>query len=331
MKHLLLFSALPACLLSGLSSFAQFAPAAGQPGTSAMFKDSSAFTGWATACHLIRGPQDISAPSGPYASVGDSTAACGPAGTTGVVSLGDGGIAILRFSAPIQNVAGPDLSVFENGFDDTFLELAFVEVSSDGQNYFRFPAVSQTDTSVQTGSFGLTDPTQIHNLAGKYRANYGTPFDLADIPDDPLLNKQAITHVRIVDVVGSMQPAYCTRDKNNRKVNDPWPTAFGSGGFDLDAVGVIHQPGSTTALPESAQVLAADIYPNPASSVLHIQVKAHRTYELLLTNFLGETLRYEHDTDSLFVGDLPGGIYTLSITAGEKRLVQKIVIATGIQ
>ncbi len=319
------------CLLvSGQHSFAQFAPGVGQAGTTAMFKDSSAFVGWATKCSITRGFQDISAGSGPYASVGDSTSAYGKAGTTGVVSLGDGGIATLQFASPIQNAPGPDLAVFENSFDDSFLELAFVEVSSDGGTYFRFPAVSNTDASTQTGSFGLTDPAKLYNLAGKYRANYGTPFDLSDIPDNLLLNKQAITHVRIIDVVGCIQEPYCTRDMNNNKVNDPWPTAFGSGGFDLDAVGVIHQMGTVMSVEDEAHPLAATVFPNPASDRLYIRVHTDEAYSLTVINVLGEVVMQAGHATYISVSDLKEGVYTLEITSAGKRSVQKFIRSASL-
>lgn len=324
MKHITLIS-LSGLLVSGLGSFAQFAPGVGQPGTTAMFKDSSAFVGWATKCSISRGFQDISVSSGPYANVGDSTSACGKAGTTGVVSLGDGGMATLQFAGPIQNAPGPDFAVFENSFDDSFLELAFVEVSSDGGTYFRFPAVSNTDATTQTSSFGLTDPTKLNNLAGKYRANYGTPFDLSDIPDNLLLNKQAITHVRIIDVVGCIQDQYCTRDVNNHKVNDPWPTAFGSGGFDLDAVGVIHQQGTVMSLEEEAHTLAATVFPNPAGERLYIRVNTNEQYSLSVINVLGEVVMQEKDVNYVQVSELKEGVYTLEITSAGKRSVQKFI------
>lgn len=323
MKHTTLIT-LSGLLVSGLQSFAQFAPGVGQTGTTAMFKDSSAFVGWATKCSISKGLQDISVSSGPYASVGDSTSAYGKAGTTGVVSLGDGGVAVLQFASPIQNGPGPDLAVFENSFDDSFLELAFVEVSSDGGTYFRFPAVSNTDAITQTGSFGLTDPTKLNNLAGKYRANYGTPFDLSDIPDNLLLNKQAITHVRIIDVVGCIQDQYCTRDMNNHKVNDPWPTAFGSGGFDLDAVGVIHEQGAVMSVNET-HVLAAAVFPNPASDHLYIRVNTNEEYSLSVINVLGEVVMQASNADHLSVSELKEGVYSLEIISTGKRSVQKFI------
>lgn len=249
-----------------------YPPSAGQPGTSAIYKDSSVISVWANSCKVIRGLQDLSNPSLGYASAGDSSMATGKAMSNGAVSLGDGGSAICTFPNRIKNGPGPDFAVFENGFDDTFLELAFVEVSSDGINYFRFPAHSLTDTITQTNSFGLTDATKINNLAGKYRGGYGTPFDLNELPDTSLLNKNAVSHILVRDVVGSLQNNYASRDQFLNKINDPWPTAFPQGGFDLDAIGVIHQS-FITGLQQDFFKREINIYPNPcvANSTLIIE------------------------------------------------------------
>ncbi len=326
MKHHIIFSTFSCLLFFSLTTSAQFAPAAGQAGTTAMYKDSSAFIGWATKCKIVRGLQDISVTSGAYANVGDSASAYGIAGTTGVVSLGDGGYAIIQFNHPIMDGAGPDLAIFENSFSDTFLELAFVEASSDGVNYVRFPATSNTDETVQTGSFGTTDPTMINNFAGKYRSLYGTPFDLADIPGTALLNKQAITHIKIIDVVGCIQNQYCTRDMNNHKVNDPWPTAFGSGGFDLDAVGVIHQQ-AATSVNENNQSLV-HLYPNPAKETVWVSTGLKHNYTAIITNVLGEEVfKVQASEEQLAISltDFPTGIYTLTLLSDTTKLVTKFI------
>ena len=114
---------------------AQFPGAAGTSGSTAIYKDSSVFIDWASHAKIIRGYQNISNPSAGYATVGDSISVTQKAGLNGVVSLGDGGIAILTFSNPIVNGTGFDFAVFENSFNDFFLELAFVEASSDGVHY----------------------------------------------------------------------------------------------------------------------------------------------------------------------------------------------------
>lgn len=295
------------------NSYAQFAPAVGQAGSTAIYKDSSVFIDWANSSKLVRGYQNISSTGSGFASTGDSLSALGIAGTNGVVSLGDAGYAILQFNKPLVDGQGADLAIFENGFDNTFLELAFVEVSSDGINYFRFPATSNTDTTTQTGTFGLTDATKINNLAGKYKGLYGTPFDLVDIPNNILLSKQAITHVKITDVVGSMQTAYCTRDINNHKINDPWPTTFASSGFDLDAVGVIHNQQSVGITYFTETLI--NLFPNPAKQ--YITIASNRSnLSVCVLSLLGKELLKKENINfntHIDISTLHAGIYIVII------------------
>ncbi len=222
-----------------------FCGAVGTPGCTAIRYDSSIIATWATGCVVERGPVDIIDPDGPRVRYGVDSVGRGPASTvtTKAVSLGDGGTATLTFAEPIRNISGPDFAVFENSFDDGFLELAFVEVSTDGVRYVRFPATSLTSTDVQTGPTGKTDPTKINNLAGKYRVGYGTPFDLDELRDSTGVDVNNIRYVRVVDVVGTIDPQYGTRDRKGRIVNDPYPTnessQWASGGFDLTGVAVL--------------------------------------------------------------------------------------------
>lgn len=231
---------IPACAAIG----GPYDGEAGSPGSLAIPADSPAILGWASGvASLIRGPADISNTAFGFASFGEPALALGPATSDPlhVVSLGDGGSITLTFGMPIANGVGPDFAVFENSFNDAFLELAFVEVSSDGLNFIRFPSVSLTPTDVQIGTFGTVDPTDIHNLAGKHAGGYGTPFDLADLVGlNPDLDLMAITHVRLVDVIGSVNPTLASTDSGGRLINDPWPTPFATGGFDLDAVAVLN-------------------------------------------------------------------------------------------
>jgi hypothetical protein len=303
-----------------------FSPPAGQPGTTAMYKDSSAFVAWASGCRVTRGYEDLSNPSQGFASVGDSSMATGKAQTNAVVSLGDGGSAVCIFPKGISNGPGVDFAVFENSIDDTFLELAFVEVSSDGGTSFhRFPSRSLTDTSTQTNGFGTTDATKINNLAGKYRAGYGTPFDLQELANIPSLNINAITHVRIVDVVGSINPLYATRDSQNNKVNDPWPTPFASSGFDLDAVGVIHES-AVTGIYKNEEVVSLSFYPNPAKVFQRIFVNAAvplTAMELLDVN--GKVIA-RSETMELLVPETSAGFYFLKLYCEQGPVLRKIII-----
>ncbi|MHC5184904.1 MAG: T9SS type A sorting domain-containing protein [Planctomycetota bacterium] len=237
-----------------------YAPAAEQGGSTAIPmptdpNDTSVFAGWATGISIDRGFIKINEPSLGHVSHGIPQDALGPAqgqSTQGVVSLGDAGVAILTFDNPIANGPGYDFAVFENGFTPNpsepnimFLELAFVEVSSDGVHYERFAAASLTQSETQVLPFGFTstiDTTDIHNFAGKYSMGYGTPFDLEEIRDaNSLVDITEITHIRLIDVVGTLQSEYIRSDSIGNIINDPWPTDFSTGGFDLDAVGVINE------------------------------------------------------------------------------------------
>lgn len=312
-------------------SYAQFAPPAGQPSSTAIFKDSSIITSWASGCTVVRGYQDISNTSLGFASVGDSSMAIGMAGgSSGVVSLGDGGYGILTFDEPIDNGLGWDFAVFENSFSDDFLELAFVEVSSDGINFFRFPATSLTQDIVQVGGFGNIDATKINNLAGKYRAQYGTPFDLDELANQAGLNVNAITHVKVIDVVGCIQDSFATFDQLGNKINDPWNTPFASSGFDLDAVGVIEQ--STVSVETHIFSKNVQVFPNPAHTFVTIQFFENTLIqEINLINAVGQisTISLKEKQNSLLSLDLNGyqsGMYYLNIQTTKGNITQRLLI-----
>ena len=305
-------------LLLSNAAGAQYAPPAGYPGTTAIHKDSANWVCWANASQVQLGFQDISNSTSPYANTGTTADALGPAGEGGIISLGDGGNIVLTFPYPIRDGAGPDFAVFENGFNNSFLELAFVEVSSDGLNFVRFPAFSETDTMMQVNSFGSVDATKIHNLAGKYRANYGTPFDLADLADSSNLDIQQVTHLRLVDVVGSIDPAYAGRDSRGYKVNDPWPTPFDSGGFDLDAVGVLNASNllSSKKVPTSSGLRA---FPNPASKgqdQIRIEFTNNQSlFPIQVYNLQGQLYFSQeiYSGQSISTKNWPSGIYLLQL------------------
>ena len=183
-----------------------------------------------------------------------------------VVSLGElsqadvqavaasGSIAI-SFSGDIFDGPGADFAVFENAgtfFDDPFIfaELAFVEVSSNGSDFARFPATSlntegignlKTDIFAGFGrSFAGINTTNVNNLAGIHPTNTGTPFDLSELANHSLVisgrsDLDAVRYVRLVDIPGTGDVV----DNQGNPILDAWQTV-GSGGFDLDAVGAIN-------------------------------------------------------------------------------------------
>lgn len=308
-------------------SFAQFPGAVGSLNTTAIYKDSSIFKGWASGCQVLRGWQDISDESMGLANAGEQLNGTGKAGDNPVVSLGDGGSAILTFSNVIRNGPGFDFAVFENAFNDFFLELAFVEVSSNGVNYVRFPAHSHINYTTQIGPFDEAgEASKIHNLAGKYRAGYGTPFDLEDLNGSPNLNLQAITHVKIIDVVGCIAAPYARYDSNNFPVNDPFPTAFGSGGFDLDAVGVINS--APVGLKETDPDSNILLYPNPCKNFFNIGIKQGQLFVTIL-NTNGEIVYSEKINESVRINtsSFQEGFYIIKLQSEKNIVTQKIIIS----
>ncbi len=318
-----LFAPLRLCvLLITFNASAQFPPPAGQPGTTAIHKDSSAIIAWASGIEVTRGYIYISDPTqthegSNYASFGVPENALGSASgnSVDVVSLGDGGMATLTFNKPIKNGPGPDFCIFENAFSDTYLELAFVEVSSDGIRFVRFPAISLTQTDQQIDGFGSLDATKIHNLAGKYRQGYGTPFDLEDLIDSTDIDLNNITHVRIIDVVGSINPTYGKTDSQGTLINDLFPTPFFSGGFDLDAVGVIHEQHEVGLNTQDELVIA--VYPNPSNGSFYL--KGIRPDDILfieISNISGQKCEFNFNPVNgqiSFLNNMPSGLYLLRL------------------
>ena len=301
-----------------------FCGGVGTDGCNAIAVDDNQFVAWATNVVLTRGPQNISNPNSPLASFGDETNAIGPAtpnNSMDAVSLGDGGSALVTFERPIRNGEGPDFAVFENDINGGFLELAFVEVSSDGVHFVRFPATSLTQTETQVGTFGLMDPTFINNLAGKFQIGYGTPFDLEELADSANINIDSIVYVRIIDVVGNIDPQYASYDAFGHIVNDPWPTDFASCGFDLTGVGVIHQKPVGIESHEMPQVFA---YPNPCTGTLYIINESSECIELY--NMNGKLLEVLENGDTqvtLNMQSYPAGLYLLKVGNGVQKILKK--------
>lgn len=181
-----------------------------------------------------------------------------PLGSTDVHSLGIGGDLVLGFAAPIVDGPGADFIVAENPFRLAsspllaFAEMMFVEVSSDGANFARFPA-RYFGQPVQPGAFGAAPIGAYAGLAGQTPVLAtgpgadpqdvveagGDAFDLGDLVHDPLVllgtvDLDAISHVRLVDVISGQ-----SLDSLGVPIYDP-----GGGSADVDAVTVIHQQGA---------------------------------------------------------------------------------------
>lgn len=302
-------------LFSSLPAYTQFAPRVGVVGSTGISFDSSIIKSWATECKVARGWQNASDTSLGIATAGHDSFALGRATDNPTVSLGDGGYAVVTFPFAINNGQGFDFAVFENAFIDSFLELAFVEVSSDGINYYRFKSICNTDSNIQLNNFGLTDASHIYNLAGKYRLGYGTPFDLEEMKGISGLEINHITHVKIVDVVGSLDPSFGSRDSRGHIINDPWPTPFASSGFDLEAVGVINEYKNIGIA--DLQSATFEVYPNPVNDLLYLNGKNTNT-QVMVTDLFGLCIIINEVNNQIDVSNLNSGLYI--ITVGSQHL-----------
>lgn len=259
----------PSIRLDGSISFLLLLFLIAPPASAGPFDDPGwspqAMVAWASAVgDFTPGFQDIAQPWLGLASFGLPENALGPATSDSLdaVSLGDAGSITLFFEAGIADGLGDDFAVFENGFytiGGLFAELAFVEVSSDGIDFARIPSTSVNPFAVD--SYDPLDPSDYENLAGDQPIDLGTGFDLRDVADDPLVltgvvDLTDVRFVRVVDVIGDGS----TTDALGNPIHDPYPTAFSAGGFDLEAVGVIHaapEPGLSLGLAIGALASAA--------------------------------------------------------------------------
>ncbi len=177
------------------------------------------------------------------------------------------GFLTVQFPTGIRDGVGADFAIFENGFafgqTDTgspglFAEFAYVDVSSNGSEFARFPSIYLNSGALPGGfgsAFSAFDVTNVFNLAGKHASGIGTPFDLASLIDDPLVrsgqvNLNSIQYVRMFDIPGNGS----FTDSLGNPIYDNWLTS-GSGGFDFRlgeglGVGVIN----ATAVPEPSSM-----------------------------------------------------------------------------
>jgi hypothetical protein len=303
----------------------QYAPGAGVAGTDAVHCDSSAIKAWASGSWIRRGYQQEGKPELGLASSGYDTDCLGKADNISV-SLGDGGEAVIKFFEAVRDIPGNDFAVFENSFDGSFLELAFVEVSSDSIRWIRFPSVSLTQNTIQKGTFDILDPSKIDNLAGKYQALYGTPFDLSEIKDSSGIDLNNVRFIRIIDVIGSVSDPLARFDSRHNRINDPWPTPFPQSGFDLDAVAILR---SVKSRIDSGEEPGIVIYPNPAVTKLFIRFTSASKHGIDIYNSSGTMVMnkiYDGSECELDVSFLRKGLYFIRIKSQNRETIKKLMI-----
>jgi hypothetical protein len=179
-------------------------------------------------------------------------------GSLHVLTLGNAGDATLAFDVVLTDGPGADFSVFENGFEfsgGVFAEVCFVEVSTNGADFARFPT-RYGGAPGPHGEFAALPYATFAGLSGgaPVRANVvtnsidpfdpvvsgGESFDLADLENDPLVQSglvdlAQIHYVRLVDLVAGQHG-----DSNGVTIWD----SGGTSSADMDAVAVIQHTGN---------------------------------------------------------------------------------------
>lgn len=230
----------------------------------AVDKADPAILGWATG-HSEYTPgagvnPSFQVPSNAYGSVDGS-----------LVVLGDRGTITMTFDRPLADGEGYDLALFENGFAVgavDFLELGYVEVSSDGETFVRFDSASRRATPV--GAFVGQAPSELGGLAGKDLSGKGTPFDLSLLRNTPEVRSGAvdlldISHVRVRDIKGDGQDL----DSFGRPIHDPDPTT-GSAGFDLNGIAVLNERDQVAPVVEITEAPTGTVTTGEASVVFTV-------------------------------------------------------------
>ncbi len=160
--------------------------------------------------------------------IGEPTGGGDFEGSMDTLTLGYGGSLTLLLGSACFDGPGTDLIVCENPFfitgsSNLFVEAMFVEVSTDGVNFARFPT-SYTGDAGPFQPFSGVPMSWYRGFAGVMpvhaNSSFGIPsldvvaaggdaFDLADLADDPLamsgaVNLFEIHYVRLVDVRGGV-------------------------------------------------------------------------------------------------------------------------------
>ena len=182
--------------------------------------------------------------------------------TKHILALGHGSSITLTFDRPIPNGPGWDFAVFNNaflsadpdladrgggtnyvfynsgtnrvpvarGYNFVWCKPAFVDVSSDAIDWARFPVTYlNTDVLFQASvpdspeHWLSQDVTMIDGLAGKAVLQYGTPFSLSALTNDPkvvdgLVDLNNIRYIRLTDVIGDGS----TTDQHGNPIYSPY-------------------------------------------------------------------------------------------------------------
>ncbi|MBD3166153.1 T9SS type A sorting domain-containing protein [bacterium] len=250
-------------------------------------------------------PSNILGPPDP-----DATPSVPSSSPSELLTLGMDGWIVLRFDGGIQDLPGPDFTVFENPFQygdppSVFRETGIVAVSSDGEAWFEFPynIESLDGLAGVTPTDGSADPLD-PSVSG------GDSFDLAAV------GLSTARYVRITD--------------SGDQVPDNGPS------FDLDAVACLNDVQSVDEAPPGSIAHPARLqaFPNPFNARVSIIVDlpfGQKQGTLCIYDALGRLVTQ----DRVSAGDQwtwmsdyrSAGVYFAVLKAdGHAVLMQKLVL-----
>ena len=223
------------------------------------------------------------------------------AGSTDVVSLGNGGsIEVLFRDNVVVDGPGDDIVIFENAFHigsptgNVFTEFAIVEVSRDGREWLRFPFDAASGAGLAGATAVLAEPADpLDPAAG------GDRFDIGELGLD------FVRYVRLIDA----------GDEVDDVGNHVAPA--NQGGFDLDALGAIN-----TTPPAIVSGIVSHEGAPVARAVVHLEPLAGGRAKLRRTDAEG---RY------VFSNVIPSGDYRVAARRRHVGRAEALVFVDVVQ
>ncbi|MCB0400848.1 MAG: PKD domain-containing protein [Flavobacteriales bacterium] len=186
-------------------------------------------------------------------------------------------------------------------------------IYDDGGNFANYS--NNTDGAVVIQPAGAT---QISLSFSMFDFVNSTSGDTVFLYDGPSTSSPVITF--LFGNAGPSGPytssggALTIRQKTNGTANDP---------------GFVANWSCTVGVDNRSLADEVTIYPNPAKEVLNITSEIDPIRELVLYNTLGEQVTRYYPMEKLIrleVGDLPKGIYIISLSTGQQTTIKKVLI-----
>ncbi|MFT5778223.1 MAG: hypothetical protein ACI837_001179, partial [Crocinitomicaceae bacterium] len=113
-------------------------------------------------------------------------------------------------------------------------------------------------------------------------------------------------------------------DQFGQAVNDPFPTPYPSSGFDLEAIGVIHQEPAGQSILEPT--ISVKIYPNPAVKGDHLHILTKSSVATISLYRIDGSLIESWNESHHILSELASGVYVLKVISGQYSTTSKVIV-----